>query len=122
MKKILALILIAFSISASAHGYYRGGYYGYRGPVYVNNYGYNNNWVAPALAGAVVGAALARPYYAPPVTYVQQPVYVQPQPTYYYQQPAPYNETPANSPPFGYHWQYLLDGNCNCYRWAILPN
>ena len=50
MKKILALILVAFSISASANGYYRGGYYnGYRGPVYVNNYGYNNNWIAPAV-------------------------------------------------------------------------
>lgn len=120
MKKlILALCLLGATISASANGYYRGGYYGYRGPVYYNN-GYNNNWVAPALAGVVVGAALARPYYAPPV-YVQQPVYVQP-PITYYQQPYPANTTPANPPPFGYHWSYLLDGGCNCYRWVILQD
>jgi len=116
MKKlIVAVCLLGATISASANGYYRG----YRGPVYVNN-GYNNNWVVPALAGVVVGAALARPYYAPPV-YVQQPVYVQP-PVIYYQQPYPVNPTPANPPPFGYHWSYLLDGGCNCYRWAILPD
>ena len=115
MKKlILALCLLGATISASANGYY---YRGYRGPVYVNN-GYNNNWVVPALAGVAVGALATRSYYAPPT----QVVYVQPQPTYYYQQPYPNNSTPANPPPFGYHWQYLLDGGCNCYRWAILPD
>lgn len=125
MKKlIVALCLIGATISSSAFAWNNGyrGYNGYRGPVYVNNYGYNNNWVAPALAGAVVGGLVARSYYAPPPVYVQQPVYVQPQPTYYYQQPAPYNQQPANPPPFGYHWSYLLDGGCNCYRWAILPD
>lgn len=118
MKKLLVtLCLLGATVSASANGYYRGGYYGYRGPVYVNNYGYNNNWVAPALVGVAVGALAARSYYAPP----PQVVYVQP-PVTYYQQPYPANTTPANPPPFGYHWSYLLDGGCNCYRWVILQD
>ena len=114
MKKILALILVAFSISASANGYYRGGYYGYRGPVYVNNYGYNNNWVAPALAGAVVGGLVARQYYAPPVVYVQpqQPVYIQQPP------PAP----PAYPQPADMHWEAILDARCNCYKTVLVNN
>ena len=112
MKKlIVALCLLGATVSASAHGYYRGGYYGYRGPVYVNN----NNWVAPALAGVAVGALAARSYYAPPVTYVQQPVYVQP--PVYVQQPAPAPGLPA-----GYHWQYILDNTCDCYKYAMVPN
>jgi len=118
MKKlIVALCLLGATVSASANGYYyRGGYYGYRGPVYVNNYGYNNNWVAPALAGVVVGAALARPYYAPPPVVYQQPVYVQP-PVTYVQQAAPAPGLPA-----GYHWQYILDPACDCYKYAMVPN
>ena len=114
MKRILALVLLTLSASSFAHGYYgyRGGYYGYRGPVYVNNYGYNNNWVAPALAGVVVGAAIARPYYAPPVVYTQPPVvYTQPAVTYVQQ---------AN--PAGYHQESILDAACNCYRTVLVPN
>ena len=104
MKKILALALMTLSASAFAwHGGH--GYYGYRGPVYVNNYGYQNNWVAPALAGAVVGGMVARSYYAPPVVYVQPPVT-------YYQQPYP--------APAGYVQQQILDANCNCYRTVLV--
>ena len=118
MKKILAIILMTASVSAFAwNNGYRGGYYGYRGPVYVNNYGYNNNWVAPALAGVVVGAALSRPYYThPPTVVYQQPVYVQPPVTYVQQ------ANPAPAVPVGYHWQYILDPNCDCYKYAIVPN
>jgi len=98
MKKILAVVLMTVSASAFA-------WYPYRGPVYVyNNGGYHGGWVAPALAGAVVGAAIARPYYAPPV------VYVQPSPTYIQQ---PY--------PAGYVQQTILDANCNCYRTVLVP-
>lgn len=106
MKKILAIILMTASVSAFAwnHGY------GYR-PVYVNNYGYNNNWVAPALAGVVVGAALARPYYAP-TYYAPAPVVYAPPPVTYIQQPYP----------AGYTQQTILDANCNCYRTVLVPN
>ena len=59
-----------------------------------NNWG----WVAPALiSGAVVYAATR-----PPV--VQQPVVVQPQ------------------VPYGYHYENILDANCNCYRTVLVPN
>jgi len=55
-------------------------------------------WVAPALiSGAVVYAATR-----PPV--VQQPVVVQPQ------------------VPYGYHYENILDANCNCYRTVLVPN
>lgn len=105
MKKILAILLITSSASAFAwHGH------GYRGPVYVNNYGYNNNWVAPTLVGAAVGYAIARPYYVQPqIIYTQPPVYVQ--------QP---NPVPSATP--GYHWSQVLDPVCNCYKYALIPD
>lgn len=96
---ILALSTL-FASQAQAHGYY-----GYRGGYYYNN----NNWVAPAVAGVVIGGLAARAYYTPPV-YVQQPVYGQP--PVYVQQPYPAN----------YHQETILDSNCNCYRNVLVPN
>lgn len=119
MKKFLAILLMTVSVSAFAwNNGYRGGYNGYRGQVYYNNGYYNNNyWVAPALAGVAVGALAARSYYAPPpVTYIQQPVYIQP-PVIYVQQ-----NVPPTGLPVGYHWQYILDNNCDCYKYAMVPN
>ena len=119
MKKIIAIVLMTVSASAFAwNNGYRGGYYGYRGPVYYNNYGYNNNWVAPALAGAVVGGLVARSYYAPPpVVYAQpQVIYTQPSVTYVQQ------SSPAPAVPPGYHWQYMMDPACDCYKYALVPN
>ena len=98
MKKILvALLLITATMQANAWCCYRGGYSG--------------GWVAPALIGGVVGYELARPYYAPPpaVVYVQPPVYIQ--------QPNPYPQAPI-----GYHYQQIIDPNCNCYKYALVPN
>jgi hypothetical protein len=78
MKKLIALILLAGSLSAQAqpgfrhhhhHGYYPG---------------YNYGWVAPTIIGGVIGYEIARNY--PPVV-VQQPVIVQQAPaTVYYGQ------------------------------------
>jgi hypothetical protein len=117
MKKlIVTLCLIGATISSPAFAW-NNGYHGYRGQGYYYNNGYNNNyWVAPAIAGVAIGALAARSYYAPPpVTYVQQPVYVQPQ--VYYQQP-----TPGSTALVGYHWQYILDPACDCYKYAMVPN
>jgi hypothetical protein len=80
MKKVLAgLILVASAVSANAqmiHGH------GWVGPGYYRHGGYNNNWIAPALIGGVIGYELSRPrYYEPPVIVQQQPVIVQ-QPVY----------------------------------------
>jgi hypothetical protein len=99
MKKLLlSLSLLAITGSASAQWHHHGGYY--RG-------GY---WVAPALIGGVIGYELARPAPPPPI------VYVQPSPTTVYVQPS------LGVPPLGYHWQTILDGQCNCYRNVLIPN
>jgi hypothetical protein len=92
MKKILAIVLLTLSTTSMAHGY-RGGYY------------YDNNqWVAPAVAGIVIGGLAARAYYTPPPVYVQQPqvIYIQ------------------QSIPPGYVQQQILDANCNCYRTVLV--
>ena len=78
MKKLIALILLAGSLSAQAqpgfrhhhhHGYYPG---------------YNYGWVAPTIIGGVIGYEIARNQ--SPVV-VQQPVIVQQTPaTVYYGQ------------------------------------
>lgn len=103
MKKILlalSLLAVVGTASAQHHGYH-GGYHGYyRG----NNWG----WVAPAVIGGAVVYAATRP----PV-YVQQPqiVVVPQQPQ---QMVVPY------APPAGFHWEQILDANCNCTRLVLV--
>jgi hypothetical protein len=29
---------------------------------------------------------------------------------------------PSNTPPMGYHFQYIYDNYCNCYKQALVPN
>jgi hypothetical protein len=81
MKKLIALVLLAGSVSAMAQpGFRHHGYHGYYP-------GYNYGWVAPTIIGGVIGYEIARNY--PPVI-VQQPVVVQQAPvppaTVYYGQ------------------------------------
>lgn len=97
MKRLLVTVLLGLSaFGAQAHPY---GYYGH-GPRY--------GWVAPFVIGGAVGYALTRPVPPPPVVVYQQPVPVYP------------NSIPPA--PYGYHYQQIIDGNCNCYRWVIVPN
>jgi hypothetical protein len=81
MKRIIALILLAGSVSAQAQPGFR--YYHHHGYYPGPNYG----WVAPSIIGGVIGYEIARNQ--PPVI-VQQPVIVQPTPvppvTVYYGQ------------------------------------
>ena len=58
-------------------------------------------WVAPLVIGGVVGYAITRPQ-----TVVMQ------QPPNIYQPQAPY----------GYHYENILDANCNCYRLVLVQN
>jgi len=116
MKKlILAVLLSITATSAIAQHGYRGGHGGYRGghnsynSYSYNGGGYRGGWVAPAVGGLIVGglvgAAVAAPYYAPAPVYVQPaPVYVDP------------------TVPYGYHYEQILDGNCNCYKNVLVPN
>ena len=104
MKKLLAIFILTVgcAVQAQAHEgfrHYRGGYY---------NAG---NWVAPALIGGVIGYELSRPrYYEQPVVIQQQPVYVQ--------QPQP----AVQAPPYGYHWQEMVDPQTGVRKIVAVPN
>lgn len=101
MKKVLAILLLSLTSLAHADGWrHGGGHYVYR-PSY--------GWVVPSVVGGVIGYEIARQ---------RQPevVIIQPQPV----APAPTINPPI--PPFGYHWEAILDANCNCYRSALVPN
>ena len=104
MKKILTgLILSIMALSANAqhhhgygHGYYRGG------PSW--------GWVAPAIIGGAIVYGVTRPSVIvqtpPPVVYAPQPNVL----------------TVPYAAPVGYHWEHILDANCNCYRTVLVPN
>jgi hypothetical protein len=69
-----------------------------------HRHGHSNpyGWVAPLVIGGVVGYAITRP----------QTVVIQPPPPNIYQPQAPY----------GYHYENILDANCNCYRLVLVSN
>ena len=105
MKKILVALLLALTAStAFAHG---GGGYGYRGGY---RSGYHEHWgrfVGPAVIGGIIGYELhhERPYRREPVfVYRESPMYM------------------GQSVPYGYHYESILDGRCNCYRSVLVPN
>ena len=77
---------------------------------------FRGGWGVPFVVGAGVGYLATRPYYP---TYYAQPVYYTPPPpqVVYVQQP-----NPAPGLPVGYHWQYILDNTCDCYKYAMVPN
>ena len=64
---------------------------------------YQYGWVAPLVIGGVVGYAAAQ---RPQTVVIQQP------PSVYYQPQAPY----------GYHYENILDANCQCYRLVLVQN
>ena len=95
MNKLLQTLLTAslITISTTSHAHPSGHYY----------WGHNHyGWVAPLVIGGAVGYAVARP----------QTVIIQQPPNIYYQPPAPY----------GYHYENILDANCNCYRLVLVQN
>ena len=97
MNKPLQTLLIASLIttSAASHAHPLGHHY----------WGHNHyGWVAPLVIGSAVGYAVA--------TRPQTVVIQQPPPNIYYQPQAPY----------GYHYESILDANCNCYRLVLVQN
>lgn len=66
----------------------------------------HGNWIAPLVIGGVVGYALSQPK--------QVVVQQVPAPVYY-----PNTYPPV---PYGYHYEQIVDANCNCYRWVLVPN
>lgn len=61
--------------------------------------GHSWNWVAPAIISGAIVYGVTRPSPPPNVVYVPQSL-----------PPAPY----------GYHYEQILDANCNCYRWVLV--
>jgi hypothetical protein len=92
MKKLLFILLIGFASMAHAQHHNHRHHGGSR-------YG----WIAPAVIGGIVTYELTRPA---PVIVQQQPVIVQQYP----------------STPYGYHYENILDANCNCYRLVLVQN
>ena len=94
MKYLIALVLSAVALTASAqHRPY---------PHHRHHLGGHGwGWVVPAVIGGAVVYGMTRPNPAPPppVVYVPQGY-------------------PA--PPVGYHYEQILDANCNCYRWVLI--
>ena len=99
MKKLLAVLTLCVASTGAFAQHY---HHGYRG-----GYGYGGwGWVAPAVIGGAVVYAATRP----PVVVQQTPppvVVVQP----------PQTLPPA---PYGYHYETILDANCNCYRTVLV--
>jgi hypothetical protein len=96
MKRLLQVLLAAslmISATSQAHPYGGRPYWGY------NHYG----WVAPIVIGGAVGYAIAA---RPQTVVIQQP------PNVYYQPQAP----------LGYHYENILDANCQCYRLVLVQN
>lgn len=92
MKQLIALILVTLSFTATAQ---------HRPYPHHGHGGHGWGWVAPALIGGAIVYGVTRPAPLPSVVYVPQP------------QPLP----PA---PLGFHYEQILDGNCNCYRWVLI--
>jgi hypothetical protein len=95
MKKLLAILTLCLAVTAQAqHRPYPHHHRHHSG-------GHGWGWVAPALIGGAIVYGMTRP--VPP-----------PQPTVIY---VPPGYPPA---PYGYHYEQLLDANCNCYRWVLI--
>ena len=101
MKKVLiALFGLLLTAACSANPPHRGGHY-YGG----HNHG-GGNWIAPLVVGGIIGYAIAERPQSPVI--VERPVYPT-VPVY-----------PA--PPYGYHYEQILDASCNCYKYVLIPN
>ena len=103
MKKLLTILLLTMTLVGTAHAdrwRHGGGVYYYH-PAY--------GWAVPAIIGGAIVYEATRP----PVYIQQSPVYIQ--------QTYPLG-IPVYPAPAGYHWEALLDGNCNCYKTVLVPN
>jgi hypothetical protein len=109
MKKFLATFILCAGMGSCAVAHADGWRHG--GGHYVYRPGYG--WVFPTVVGGVIGYEIARNY--PPQTVIiqQPPVVVNPSPP-----PAVVPPTPLP----GYHWEAILDANCNCYRTVMVQN
>jgi hypothetical protein len=99
MKRLVTLMIASLMLAAGTSQ---------ANPNHWRHRGYHNHydWVAPLVIGGVVTYAITRP---------PQPVIVQQLPVQVY----PNTQPPA---PIGYHYENILDANCNCYRLVLVQN
>ena len=95
--KLLKTIALASSILVSGTSQADPNHWNHHG-YYPNPYG----WVAPLVIGGAVGYVITRPIQT---VVIQNPTNIQPQPV-----------------PYGYHYEQILDANCNCYRLVLVQN
>jgi len=95
--KLLKTIALASLILVSGISQANPNHWNHRG-YYPNPYG----WVAPLVIGGAVGYVITRPVQT---VVIQNPTNIQPQPV-----------------PYGYHYEQILDANCNCYRLVLVQN
>ena len=100
MKKML--LAVALLLSSNVLAQHHHGHHGY------HRESGRNAWVAPLIIGATAGYILSRP----------TTVYTQPQ-TIYTPPPVTYYQPGV---PVGYHYEQILDANCNCYRTVLVSN
>jgi hypothetical protein len=91
MKYLISIILSVLALTANAQPHRPYPHHGHGG---ARGWG----WVAPAIIGGAIVYGATRPSAPPPVVY---------QPT-------------LPPPPYGYHYEQILDANCNCYRWVLV--
>jgi hypothetical protein len=107
-KLVLLTVSLLLSTQVLAYGHGRGQPQAHRyNHGYNHNYnrGYNNGWIAPALiGGALVGTIIYGATRPDPVYVAPAPVYVNPQ------------------IPYGFHYETIFDGNCNCYRQVLVQD
>ena len=98
MKRMLTLMFAGLMLTSTASQ---------ANPNHWHHHGSHNryDWVAPLVIGGAVGYALTRP----------QTVIVQQPPIVYYPNTQP-------TVPYGYHYEQILDANCNCYRLVLVSN
>ena len=100
MNKLLCVVLLAVSGLANADGFRHNGW------DHQPRYESRNDWIGPALIGGIIGYEISRQ---------NQPVIVQPAVVY-----PPVSRPPY--PPYGYHYEQMLDAYCNCYRVVLVQN
>jgi hypothetical protein len=103
MNKLLCVVLLAVSGFANADG---PGGFRHREWHHQPRYESRNDWIGPALIGGIIGYEISRQ---------NQPVIVQPTVVY-----PPVSRPPY--PPYGYHYEQMLDAYCNCYRVVLVQN
>ena len=96
MKKIILLLALLCANFAHAQHWHHGYHHG-------SGYGGGWNWVVPAIIGGAVVYGVTRPPERPVV--IEQQTII-----------APY------APPVGFHWEQIVDANCNCKRLVLVQN